>query len=49
MRLRSEALQDGQIPMRYSKDGENVSSPLAWSDLPPGTKELALLFENITP
>ena len=34
--------------MRY-KDGENVSSPLAWSDLPPGTKELALLFENITP
>ncbi len=49
MRLMSEALQDGQIPVRYSKDGENVSPPLAWSDLPAHTKELALLFENITP
>lgn len=49
MRLRCEVLQDGQIPVRYSKDGENVSPPLAWSDLPAGTKELALLFENITP
>ena len=49
MRLMSEALQDGQIPVRYSKDGQNVSPPLAWSDLPAGTKELALLFENITP
>ena len=49
MRLTSKALQDGQIPVRYSKDGRNVSPPLAWSDLPAGTKELALLFENITP
>jgi Raf kinase inhibitor-like YbhB/YbcL family protein len=49
MKLTSEALQDGQIPVRYSKDGENVSPPLAWSDLPAGTRELALLFENITP
>jgi Raf kinase inhibitor-like YbhB/YbcL family protein len=49
MKLTSEALQDGQIPVRYSKDGQNVSPPLAWSDLPANTKELALLFENITP
>ena len=35
--------------MRYSKDGDNVSPPLAWSNLPAGAKELALLFENITP
>jgi hypothetical protein len=49
MRLMSDALQDGRIPVRYSKDGENVSPPLAWSDLPADTKELALLFENITP
>ena len=27
----------------------NRSPPLAWSDLPAGTIELALLFENITP
>ena len=49
MRLNSDALRDGRIPVRYSKDGENVSPPLAWSDLPSGTKELALLFENVTP
>jgi Raf kinase inhibitor-like YbhB/YbcL family protein len=49
MRLTSEAMPDGKIPIRYSKDGENVSPPLAWSDLPAGTRELALLFENITP
>jgi Raf kinase inhibitor-like YbhB/YbcL family protein len=49
MRLTSEAPRDGQIPVRYRKDGENVSPPLAWSDLPAGVEELALLFENITP
>ena len=49
MKLTSDALTDGQIPVRYSKDADNVSPPLAWSDLPGGTEELALLFENITP
>ena len=49
MELICEALHDGQLPVHYSKDGENVSPPLAWSDVPPNTKELALLFENITP
>ena len=49
MRLTSESMPDGEIPVRYSKDGENVSAPLAWADLPAGTRELALLFENITP
>lgn len=49
MRLTSEALKDGRIPVRYSKDGDNVSPPLEWSDLPADTKELALLFESITP
>jgi Raf kinase inhibitor-like YbhB/YbcL family protein len=49
MELRSEALRNGEIPVRYSKDGENISPPLSWSELPAGTRELALLFENITP
>jgi Raf kinase inhibitor-like YbhB/YbcL family protein len=49
MKLTSEALRNGEIPVRYSNDGENVSPPLSWSDPPAGTKELALLFENITP
>ena len=49
MKVTCEALQNEQIPVRCSKDGQNVSPPLAWSDLPAGTRELALLFENITP
>jgi Raf kinase inhibitor-like YbhB/YbcL family protein len=49
MKLTSDALEDGRIPARYTKDGQNVSPPLAWSDVPDRTKELALLFENITP
>jgi Raf kinase inhibitor-like YbhB/YbcL family protein len=49
MKLTSEAMREQQIPVRYSKDGQNISPPLAWSDLPDDTKELALLFENITP
>jgi Raf kinase inhibitor-like YbhB/YbcL family protein len=48
MKLTSEAVENGQLPVRY-KDGKNISPPLAWSDLPAKTKELALLFENITP
>ena len=49
MKLTSEALQNGRLPARYGKDGQNVSPPLAWSDLPAATKQLALLFENLTP
>jgi Raf kinase inhibitor-like YbhB/YbcL family protein len=49
MELTSEALRNGEMPVRYSKDGQNISPPLAWSDLPAGTRELALLFENVTP
>jgi Raf kinase inhibitor-like YbhB/YbcL family protein len=49
MRLTSEALKNGEVPVRYSKDGDNVSPPIEWSDLPANTVELALLFENITP
>lgn len=50
MRLFSDALRDGEpIPLAYTKDGDNISPPLAWDDLPAGTRELALIFENITP
>src|SRR6266568_347779 len=34
------------IPVQYTCDGDNLSPPLAWSDLPEGTLELALLFED---
>ena len=31
------------IPKRYASDGENISPPLKWSNIPQGTKQLALL------
>lgn len=35
------------VPVQYTCDGENVSPPLAWSDVPEGTAELVLLFEDL--
>jgi Raf kinase inhibitor-like YbhB/YbcL family protein len=50
MKLMSNAFEEGQqIPIRYTKDGDNVSPPLRWSDLPKRAQELMLLFENVTP
>jgi Raf kinase inhibitor-like YbhB/YbcL family protein len=50
MRLWSEAFGDGEeIPLAHTKDGANISLPLRWADLPRGTKELALIFEGVTP
>ncbi len=34
------------IPKRYTSDGENISPPLEWSGLPPGTQELALICHD---
>jgi Raf kinase inhibitor-like YbhB/YbcL family protein len=50
MRLLSDAFAEGeQIPMRYTKDGDNISPPLRWTELPEGTRSLVLFFDNITP
>jgi Raf kinase inhibitor-like YbhB/YbcL family protein len=50
MQLMSDAFEEGQqIPIRYTKDGDNISPPLRWTGLPRGTRELALFFENVTP
>jgi Raf kinase inhibitor-like YbhB/YbcL family protein len=50
VRLWSDAFDDGEeIPVQYTKDGNNTSPPLRWADLPRGTSELALIFEGITP
>jgi len=50
VRLSSPAiLQDNRLPERYSRDGENVSPPLEWGDVPSAAKELLVLFENVTP
>jgi Raf kinase inhibitor-like YbhB/YbcL family protein len=43
--ITSTAFADGEaIPSRYTCQGEDVSPPLAWTGLPPGTKSLALLL-----
>lgn len=43
------AFADGErIPKvhTYSPEGDNVSPPLAWNGVPPGTKELALIVDD---
>ena len=43
----SSVLKEGQpMPKDYTADGKNVSPPISWSNLPAGTKELALICED---
>ena len=35
-----------RIPVRFTGDGQDVSPPLAWDNLPEGTKELALICDD---
>jgi Raf kinase inhibitor-like YbhB/YbcL family protein len=45
--LTSTAFTDGSdIPIRFTCDGENVSPPLSWSNVPPNAKSLALIVED---
>jgi len=47
MRLTSSAFWQGRgIPSRYTCDGQNISPPLEISDVPQGTKSLALVMED---
>ncbi len=42
--LVSSAFKNGEpIPAKYTGDGDNVSPPLAWTNPPEGTRELALV------
>lgn len=43
----SSVLTQGQpMPVDYTADGKNISPPIAWSNVPAGTKELALICED---
>ena len=45
--LASPAFIDGSdIPTKYTCDGEDVSPPLEWSNLPEGTKSIALIVDD---
>ena len=36
----------GEIPVRFTCEGEDLSPPLAWSGAPEGTKSLALIVDD---
>jgi Raf kinase inhibitor-like YbhB/YbcL family protein len=38
--------EGGAIPTRYTADGEKLSPPLAWSDVPGGTAAIVLVVED---
>ncbi len=47
IQITSSAFTQGQpIPKKYTGDGVDVSPPLAWSNLPTGVKELALICDD---
>ncbi len=47
IQLTSSGFTEGAaIPRKYTCDGANVSPPLTWSNLPQGTKSLALIADD---
>ena len=47
MTITSSAFRPGQpIPGKYTCEGEDVSPPLQWSDLPAGAKSLSLISDD---
>jgi hypothetical protein len=47
MELSSNAFQaEEMIPRKYTCDGENISPPLTWSQVPEGTESFALIADD---
>jgi Raf kinase inhibitor-like YbhB/YbcL family protein len=47
IKLSSSAFQvNGLIPAKYTCDGDNVSPPLSWSNVPPNAKSIALIVDD---
>ena len=47
MTLNSPAFKrDGQIPSKYTCEGDDISPPLAWNGVPEGTKSLVLIIDD---
>ena len=47
LKLSSPAFNNGgYIPTRYTCDGENISPPLVWKDIPKNTKSLVLIVHD---
>jgi phosphatidylethanolamine-binding protein (PEBP) family uncharacterized protein len=39
-------VDQGEIPIRYTCEGEDVSPPLEWTDPPAGTESFALIIDD---
>jgi Raf kinase inhibitor-like YbhB/YbcL family protein len=47
MTISSSAFRSGQpIPVKYTCEGDDVSPPLEWRDLPAGAKSLSLIRDD---
>jgi Raf kinase inhibitor-like YbhB/YbcL family protein len=47
LEVKSSAFEpDGTIPSKYTCDGFGVSPPLAWQDVPDGTRSVAILVDD---
>lgn len=47
LELFSTQFKQGEpLPQMYTCDGRNISPPLAWKDVPTGTKSLVLILED---
>ncbi len=47
IKITSSAFGNGEsIPVKYTCDGENVSPPLKWSNVPQGTKSFAIINDD---
>jgi Raf kinase inhibitor-like YbhB/YbcL family protein len=47
MKIMSTAFeQDGDIPLRFTSDGENLSPPLEWSGVPSGCHSFVLVCDD---
>jgi len=47
MKLKSSAFaHEGEIPTKYTCEGDDVSVPLAWDGVPDGAKSLALIVDD---
>lgn len=45
--LKTVAFQEGEvIPVKYTCDGEDVSPPLVWENIPEGTRSFALICDD---
>jgi len=47
MEIKSTAFEhEGMIPTKYTCDGQDISPPLSWSDVPDNTQSLALISDD---